>query len=200
MFCVATVIHFVYPIAVFVIEFIFLKKKIQNIKLLSLILCISGILMFYTPGQKLDLTGSAIALLSGITYAIYVVLLSEFKYKKEISGFVFGFMVSAVCSVVLFFVLLFTKQFALPQSLTGWILSFVFAILVNIGAVILFKQGTFIICVGKASILSTFEPITSVLVGIAFLSESASTATIFGTILVIFAGILIAASDMKKNN
>lgn len=195
---VATVFHFIYPAVVFVAEFIFLKKKIKGANLISLALCISGILMFYTPGQKLNLTGSVIALASGVTYATYILLLSEFKYK-EISGFVFGFFVSAICSAVLFFVLLFTKQFALPQTLTGWILSFVFAISVNIGAVILFQQGTFIVGGGRASILSTFEPITSVLAGILFLSEPASAMTVTGTILVIGAGLLITLSDINKN-
>ena len=195
---VATVFHFIYPAVVFIAEFIFLKKKIKGTNILSVALCVAGILMFYTPGQKLNLTGSAIALLSGITYAIYIILLSEFKHK-EISGFVFGFYVSAVCSAVLFLVIMFTKQLALPQTLTGWILSVVFAISVNIGAVILFQQGTFIIGGERAAILSTFEPITSVLAGIVFLGEPASTATITGTILVIGAGVLITVSDMKKN-
>lgn len=195
---VATVLHFIYPAIVFIIEIIFLKKKIPYTKLLSLILCISGILMFYTPGQKLSLIGSAIALVSGITYAIYVVLLSEFKYKKEVSGFVFGFMVAAVCSVILFFVILFTKQFALPQSLSGWILSFTFAILVNIGAVILFQQGTFLIGGARASILSTFEPVTSVVTGVLFLGEVIGISTLTGTILVILSSILITVFDLKK--
>ena len=195
---VATVLHFIYPAIVFIIEIIFLKKKIPYTKLLSLILCISGILMFYTPGQKLSLIGSAIALVSGITYAIYVVLLSEFKYKKEVSGFVFGFMVAAVCSLILFFVILFTKQFALPQSLSGWILSFTFAILVNIGAVILFQQGTFLIGGARASILSTFEPVTSVVTGVLFLGEVIGISTLTGTILVILSSILITVFDLKK--
>lgn len=195
----ATVFHFIYPAVVFMAEFVFLKKKIKSASALSIVLCIVGICMFYAPGQKLGVTGSALALLSGVTYAIYIVLLSEFKYK-EITGFVFGFYLSAVCSIVMLLILLLSGKLMLPATLSGWILSFVFAIAVNVGAVILFQKGTFLTGGTIASVLSTFEPITSVLVGIAFLGESAGASTIIGTILVIFAGILITLSDMKKVN
>ena len=193
----ATVFHFIYPAAVFVAEFIFLKKKLKTGNLLSLVICIIGICLFYTPGQKITVWGSTLALLSGITYAIYVVLLAEFKYK-EISGFLFGFYLALSNSIILLVILLATNQLMLPATLSGWILSIVFAFVVNVCGVILFQKGTFLTGGTRASILSTFEPVTSVVVGIAFLSESAGIATIIGTILVILSSILIAVSDMKK--
>jgi len=193
----ATVFHFIYPAVVFVAEFVFLKKKLKLTNFVSLVLCIVGVCMFYAPGQKLDLTGSLIALLSGVTYAIYIVLLSEFKHK-EISGFVFGFYVTAVCSIVMLFALLISGKLMLPSTMFGWLMSFVFAVAVNVGAVILFQKGTFLTGGARASILSTFEPITSVLAGIAFLGEPVGFATIVGTILVIAGGIITAISDIKK--
>ena len=193
----ATVFHFIYPAAVFIAEFIFLRKKLKLGNLLSLVLCIVGISMFYTPGQKITPMGSALALLSGITYAIYVVLVSEFKYK-EITGFLFGFYLALTNSIVMLVVLLITKQLSLPTTLVGWILSVVFAMIVNVCAVILFQKGTFLTGGTRASILSTFEPVTSVVVGVIFLGESIGLSTFTGTVLVILSSILIAVFDMKK--
>lgn len=193
----ATVFHFIYPAAVFIAEFIFLKKKLKLGNLLSLVLCIIGVCMFYAPGQKITPTGSALALLSGITYAIYVVLLSEFRYK-EITGFLFGFYLALTNSIVMLVVLVASNQLMLPGTLTGWILAFVFAIIVNVCAVILFQKGTFLTGGTRASILSTFEPVTSVVVGVLFLGEVVGVSTIAGTILVILSSILIAIFDMKK--
>ena len=164
---------------------------------MSLVICIIGICLFYTPGQRITVWGSTLALLSGITYAIYVVLLAEFKYK-EITGFLFGFYLALSNSIIMLVILLATNQLMLPATLSGWILSIVFAFVVNVCGVILFQKGTFLTGGTRASILSTFEPVTSVVVGIAFLSESAGVATIIGTILVILSSILIAVSDMKK--
>ena len=53
----------------------------------------------------------------------------------------------------------------LPSTINGWLLCLLFANLVTTGAVVLFQQGAFIIGGEKASILSSVEPATSVIVG-----------------------------------
>lgn len=193
----ATVLHFVYPAAVVIGELLFLKKKLTKGQLLSIILCVAGIALFYNPENKLDLTGSVIAILSGITYASYIILLSGFKYK-EISGFAFSFWVSAISAVIMLIVCLATDTLTLPTSLGGWLLTILFAVSLNVCAVVLFQKGTFIIGGSRAAVLSTFEPVTSVLAGIVFFNEGASILTILGTVLVLAASVLIAMADIKS--
>ena len=195
----ATVFHFIYPAIVVLIEFIFLKKKIKGGTILSLIICLIGICLFYTPGKPINASGSFYALLSGVTYATYIVLLASFK-MKEISPFVFSFYVASICSAVMFLVCLLGGQLMLPQSISGWILSLVFAVAINVGAVVLFQSGTFIVGGERASILSTCEPITSVFAGAIVFNEIISLSTAIGTVLVILASILITVLDMKKKN
>ena len=52
----------------------------------------------------------------------------------------------------------------------------------------------------NASILSTLEPITSVVIGIIFLSEPLKAGVIIGVIFVIASSILIAIADFKKKS
>ena len=193
----ATVFHFVYPAVVVLGEFIFLKSQKNRKHILCVLICMAGIALFYSPGHALNLQGSLLALSSGIAYAIYVVSLSTYKYEK---GSVFGFSlcVSSIASVLLLLICLFTGQLALPQSPLGWLLSVGFACIVNAGAVALFQRGTFLIGGSRASILSTFEPITGVFVGILVFRETVDPFTLMGTALVITAGILIALFDVKK--
>jgi drug/metabolite transporter (DMT)-like permease len=193
----ATVFHFIYPAVVVLGEFIFLKSQKNRKHILCVLICMAGIALFYSPGHALDLRGSLFALSSGITYAVYVISLSTYKHDK---GSVFGFSlcVSSIASVLLLLICLFTGQLALPQTLQGWLLSIGFACIVNAGAVALFQRGTFLIGGSRASILSTFEPITGVFVGILVFRESVSPFTLLGTALVIAAGILIAVLDVRK--
>ena len=86
----ATVFHFVYPAAVLLFGLIFLRARFRWGNLACLILCVGGIVMFYTPGAAVNLAGSVIALSSGITYAIYIVLLGAFG-NRGLDGFVFSF-------------------------------------------------------------------------------------------------------------
>ena len=193
----ATVLHFIYPAAVVFGELLFLKKKLTKLQFVSILLCVAGIAMFYNPENQLNFEGSAIAIVSGITYAAYIILLSGFRHK-ELSGFAFSFWVSAISAVVMFIICIITQKLTFPITAGGWILTIIFAVSLNVGAVVLFQTGTFIIGGSRAAVLSTFEPVVSVLAGIAFFNESAGIFTAIGTISVIAASILIAASDRKK--
>lgn len=193
----ATVFHFIYPAVVVLGEFLCLRTNKNRKHVLCVLLCMAGIALFYSPGHTLNLQGSLLALSSGITYAVYVIALSAYKHER---GSVFGFSlcVSGIASVLLLSFCLLTGQLALPHTLRGWILSVGFACIVNAGAVALFQRGTFLIGGSRASILSTFEPITGVFVGIIAFRETVSPFTLVGTALVIAAGILIALFDVKK--
>ncbi len=193
----ATTIHFIYPAAVVLIGILFLKKKAQLGTVLSLLLCVGGIALFYKPGESFHWGGAGLALASGITFAIYVAMLPVLRHEK-LNGFLFTFYVALCSAVMMALICLATGNLALPQSLTGWGWCLLFALGVTAGAVVLFQQGTFLIGPEKASILSTFEPITSVVAGVAFMGEIIGPRDYAGIALVISASVLIAIFDMKK--
>ncbi len=194
----ATVFHFIYPAVVVICEIIFLKSKKNYIHIISVIICITGISLFYNSNDPINLKGSICALLSGITYAIYVISLSVFKNKKT-SIFGFSLQVAAICSIIMLVICIATKQLTFPHSVFGWLLTIFFAFALNIGAVVLFQKGTFLIGGSRASILSALEPITSVLAGTLIFDEHLSIITIIGTILVIAASVLISINDIQNS-
>ncbi len=195
----ATVFHFVYPAVVVLIGILFLKKKLNLGTGIAVLLCVAGIALFYNPKEPLNWTGCILALVSGVTYAVYVVMLSAFKYK-EVSGFKLSFYISLVCSIIMLAVCLITNKLTLPTNLAGWLLCMLLALVINVGAVVLFQRGTFLIGGERASILSTFEPITGVVMGYFAFSEPISFMTGIGSALVIIASILIAVFDGKKKS
>ena len=195
----ATVIHFAYPAVVMIGGLLFFRQKLRVMGIASMVLCITGICMFYTPGESLDLTGSLLALASAVSFASYVLLLSRFD-STRVSGFLFNFYVTMVCSIFTLIVCLATNSLALPASLSGWGLCAVFSLLVTTGAVVLFQQSTFLIGGDRASILSTLEPITSVLLGYIFFREPFGIRVALGTALVVAASILIVLPGKRKKN
>ncbi len=195
---VATVFHFIYPAVVVLIGILFMKQKVSLKTILCVLLCVCGLCLFYTPGEPLSLKGSALAIISGITCAIYICLLSVFKYK-DMPIFLFTFYVIVISSIVLFFFCIITNSLTIPKNLLSWLLCILFANLITAGAVVLLQAGTFIIGGERASILSTLEPITSIILGLLFLGESITIVTAFGALLVILASILIAVFDAKKS-
>lgn len=194
----ATVFHFIYPAAVLLGSVLLFHQRLQLKELLCVAICSIGIYLFYTPGAPLSAKGVFFALFSGLTYATYVLLLSVFRYH-DITGFKFSFYIALICSIVMFPICLITKQLTVPVSALGWAISILFSLSLCIGGVFLFQQGTFLIGAKRASILSSFEPITSICVGILVFHETVSIRTAFGSFLVILASILIAVFDKKES-
>ena len=199
----ATVFHFVYPALVVLGGALFLKQKPRAGTVMSVLVCVGGIALFFDPAKPVAWEGSSLALLSGGTFATYVLLLSVFANRRT-KGFLFAFYVAVVCTVAMAIFCWCTGLFAFPQSLKGWLLSFLFAALINGCATVLFQQGTFLVGGQRASILSTMEPITGVVVGAIWLGEFAGKSagsivrTVIGSVLVVAATVMIALFDSKK--
>ena len=194
---IATVFHFVYPCLVLLIGLVFLHKRVSPAVVVSVILCLAGVLLFYDPHATISPLGVALALGSALAFAIYVVLLSRFQ-SAEFSGFAFCFYVALWSSVIMLILCLCTGQLSLPATLGGWGLSLLFATSVTTGAVVLFQQGSLLIGGEKASILSALEPITGVVIGIVFMHEQSKPAVLIGSALVIASSILTTIADLVK--
>lgn len=193
----AMVLHFVYPAAVLVGGVLFYRERVSIGSLVSIAICILGISMFYTPGAPLDWRGSALAIISGFSYAAYILMLSHFR-NKEVSGFLLNAYIFSINSVVLFLACVATGMLAFPVSVSGWVCSLILAVVVNVGAVSMFQWGTRIVGGQTASILSTMEPATSVFVGIFAFGEGMTLRTGIGSALVLLASILIVLFGAKE--
>ena len=91
-----------------------------------------------------------------------------------------------------FAVAAFALGFALRIDAPSWL-----AIVICIGAVMLFQKGTFLIGAQRAAILSTFEPITSIFVGILFLNETLTPRILLGSAITLVAGVFITLGSKK---
>lgn len=176
---------------------LFLKERPKAAVTAGLVLCIVGVALFYDPAALLDPVGAILAIGSGVTCAIYVLLLSRFKYKS-IPAATVSFYVAAIGGSLTLIAALLSGQLSFPTSIWGWGFCLFFSLLVTVGAVLLYQQSIFHIGGTKASILSALEPITSVVVGIFILQEGLSPQKLIGSVLVILAGILPLFSDPKK--
>ena len=192
----ATVIHFAYPALVMIGGILFFKQKANGVNILCVVMCVAGIGLFYSPDQALDPVGAALSLSSAVTFAIYVLLLSHFD-NRSVTGFMLCFYTTLVSSIVSFLICLCTNGLSLPGTAMGWGLCVLFSLLVTTGAVALFQLSTFLIGGERVSILSTLEPITSVVIGVLIFREPMGIRTLIGTVLVIAASIFLVIFGKK---
>ena len=193
----ATVLHFLYPLFVVCMNFILYHQKLNKQQLCCLALAIIGIFCFMDPSSS-SLMGALLAILSGVFFAYYMVGMDHSSIRY-MSPYVFNFYLVLMNSIViLILAFLLGRVSILP--LQAYILSGVVAVLTSLIGVVLLQKGIYCLGASLTAILSTLEPITSIVVGVVWLNESLTLLKIIGCILVLLSTfILVKAQNQKEN-
>lgn len=195
----ATTIHFIYPILVTLACVILYKEKISIFKILSVILSTIGIYLFLNDIGGLNALGIGLSLLSGATFAFYIVYFDKSGLGK-MNTFKVTYYLSIISSVLIFIFSLITKTFTIKITLYGWLFMIGFSHAVTIVAVTLFQYGITMIGSQNASIISTFEPITSVIVGVLIFNEDFNVKILIGCIVILLAVVILSFEKQKEEN
>lgn len=192
----ATVLHFIYPVLVVLLGIFFLGARASLGKITAVILCTGGVFFCALPLGSLALGGAFFAISSALTYALYVFFLDRGQgYGFSVMGLswrlsLFSALITGIVSVV-------TGSVTFSMSARAWFLSIAFSILMSCFAVLLFQYGVQRIGGDVASILSTFEPLTGVVVGITFLQEQFTLWNAIGISCILLSVILILRTSAK---
>ena len=187
----STTIHFMYPVFTILGCMIFFKEKVSPLKLLCVALCFGGILLFYNGESGGSVLGMALSFLSGVTYAFYTIYLEKSGLQK-MENLKLIFYMNTVAAAMILVMALLTAQFTLRlPPLAGGTAVF-FATATSLFGVLGYQIG--VKCIGpqNAAILSTFEPITSVIVGVLVYREAFSARTLLGCLCVLSAVVIVA--------
>ena len=189
----ATTIHFIYPVAVMVGSVFFYHEKIEKIKIFSLILSLAGMyfLIGFNSLESTSIIGVLLALFSGFSYAYYIITIARGRIK-EMNPFVLIFYVSLFTSYILFVISIFMGKLEMSYTFKGIVSTVLVALVANLIGMVLFKAGVKIISATAAAILSTFEPITSLILGMLVFKEILSWYHIVGSILIIISVTIVA--------
>ena len=192
----ASTLHFSYPAAVILLELLIFRKKISKIKLLCLLFCITGIVVFYQPDGNINILGMAMALASGVAYAVYIIVLTHGKAGKipavKMSAWLSFFLAIEIAVIMLIF-----GKFRFDMDATGWGMSILMAAVISTLALCTFQAGAPMCGAQKAALLSTIEPVSSILLGVIFLGENMNL-RIFVGICFILMSIVIQIKEKKE--
>ena len=186
-----TTLHFFYPLFVALFCRFFYHEKLGKIKVLSLILALTGTFFFMDFSNLTNLAGVIMALTSGMTYAFYMVLLEK-KGLSRLNPFLCSFWLAlfAACD--------FTGSLCTQQPVISYLTMIVIALMTSFLAVVLLQKGIEALGSSTASIFCLFEPIGSVICGALFLHEELSWAKIIGCLIIILAVVLLILAGRKK--
>lgn len=187
----ATTLHFIYPIMVSLSCVVFFREKLTWSTVFALVASTAGVFMFTGKIEAGSVTGFALALLSGVTFAFYIVY-TDRTDLKNIHYFKLSFYLCIVLALFSGVFGLMTGTLTFDLTPKAWLYALIVSLFVSVGAVTLLQLGIRLSGATAASILSTFEPITSFVLGILVLHEEISTAKIVGCLCIV-AGVIVVA-------
>lgn len=170
---ISSTILFVYPIFVALIMSIFFKEKIAVKTIISIVLMVGGISLFYKSGngETLSLYGLVLVFASALSYAVYMVALKEISLIKRMQFQKLTFY------VMLFGLLVYivNSRFGLDiQKIeTPFMLGCLLGLAVLPTIISLETMTISIKLIGPtlAAIIGALEPVTAVFLGIIFFGE-----------------------------
>ena len=195
----ATTLHFTYPVFVMILSAIAFREHAGTRKIFSCISCILGIAFLYTPDGSVSVLGIIMALISGIVYGIYVILLGR-SGLDNLSVLKQGFWLSVFSALEIGVVAVYMDEFTMNIQSRGWIAQMLLALLTTVIALVLFQKGTYICGSVKASLLSAFEPLTGVAVGVTILHESLNWKIGLGILLILASTVLQVLPENQADN
>ena len=194
----ATTIHFIYPCVVYFICILFFKEKITLKKLSALIFSMIGIVLLVDEVTGGSALGIFLAALSGITYSLFLVYLDKSGFK-HMDPFKCTLYISLFNIVGLFVLGKVSGQLTFALTPMAWGLTILISFLTSIFGNAFLQLGVKYCGATTASILCTFEPITSVILGIFFLNESMTIFKIIGCGLIVLAVLLLSINkDLRR--
>lgn len=189
----ATTLHFTYPVIVTLIYALVFRTKIGKINILCVVLCMAGVLLMYNSQGSSDATGMVLALVSGLVYSIYIVGL-ERGDLRDLPVMMVTFWLSLFCTILVFLFSIPTHVLVLDIGWKAWIPYAGLGFIATVIGVSCFQLGIARCGAIRSSLLSTVEPITSVVIGVMVFDEVLGLRNLFGIALILSAVCIVVLS------
>lgn len=194
-----TTIHFLYPTFTVAGLMIFYREKIKASKIFCVILCLIGIIMFYNGGEgHASLIGILLALCSSMTYAFYTIFLGKSEVLRDIEPMKRLFYMHIIGAMIMLAIGLISGNLNFHMTPLSWGVMALTANLTAFVGALLYQIGVKYIGAESTAMLSTFEPITSVIVGILVYGEPMTLRIFIGCVAIIASTLIIARTESKE--
>lgn len=191
------ILLYLYPAIVVILSSVLFKERITGLKVSALILALTGTVLTIGLGGGGSLLGIALAMTAPFIYSVYILAGSKITKEVEILSSSTVVMISAS---FVFGTFIAVKGLNMPQTLVGWGGVLAIALISTVIAIIAFFAGLKRVGPTNASMLSTFEPVTTVVLAAIVFGEEIGLMRVVGGVLILMAVILLAKSEFRRGD
>ena len=194
----AALLLYAYPAIVTLIAFFIKVEKLSLQKTLALLFSGIGLVMVLGTSEiNFDIKGAGFALSAAFVYSFYI--LAGNLISKKVNSLVMTTIIatSAAFSFSLFNIV--EGTFTLNFGINGWVFVSATAVISTVGAIYTFFLGLKLLGPSKASIISTFEPVFTILIATILFKEQLTLIQLIGGTLILLSVIFLQMKTKKQS-
>ncbi|OGR11046.1 MAG: hypothetical protein A2277_19490 [Desulfobacterales bacterium RIFOXYA12_FULL_46_15] len=183
------ILLYLYPVMVAGLSFFFLKESFTRNKVIALVLAISGAILVIGLDTDGNRTGVFFAISAAIIYSLYTIAGARVMSRNDAFT---ASLVVITSSAFFYFIYNLKAGFFIPEQGSTWLYIGAIAVISTVIAIYTYFLGMKLTGAVNASMLSTFEPVTTMVLASIFLGRQIGWMQMAGTALIVFSAILVA--------
>lgn len=194
----ASVILFTYPMFVALLSWLVFHEHMSRSTFLCICIAFSGIYMLDNSGETgtVSILGMALAVLSGFTYAIYLIGVNK-SVLRTMSISRLTFFALALGTIIFFIFTGFGSELSPLPDMAAFGNACGLAVFPTVLSLILITRSIHIIGSTPASIIGALEPITALIISLAVLGGMLTNWNMIGIALILGAVLFMVYSNNK---
>jgi drug/metabolite transporter (DMT)-like permease len=185
---------YLYPFFVMVLSAIVFREKITGVKIVALVLALLGTALTVDPAGG-QLIGALMAITAAAIYSVYIIVGTN--VMKHVSAVQSSTVIFASAGAV-FGIFTAVNGSHLPSSNSGWLAMSGIVLIATVIPVVTFLAGLEMIGPTNAAMLSTLEPVVTVLLAAWLFQERLNTISLLGGGLILAAVILLTRNELRE--
>lgn len=189
-------IAYIYPSLVVLAGWVFLRRSVSRWHWVALAASFLGVSLL-VGGTRFELSWALVlAIASPAIYTGYILIGERVMTNVPAIGASSVIMGGAAVAFCLLAAL--KHELALPRNVNGWAVAVGIALFPTMLAISLFMAGLPRVGAARAALLSTVEPVITVLLAVLLLGDRLAAIQVLGGVLVLLAVIIVQAAHMWK--
>jgi drug/metabolite transporter (DMT)-like permease len=189
-------IAYIYPSLVVVAGWLFLRRSVSPWHWVALVASFLGVALLVGGAQFQLAWALVFAIASPAIYTGYI-LVGE-RVMSSVPAVGASAVIMSGAAIAFCVIAAFTGQLALPTSESGWAVGIAIALVPTMVAISLFLAGLPRIGAARSSLLSTLEPVVTVLLAVVLLGDRFSAIQVLGGVLIIVAVVVVQSAHLWR--
>ena len=178
---------YLYPAIVTLLSALIFKERLTPLKLGAILLALAGTALTIGPTGSGSALGMLLGIASAVIYSIYILVGSRIMPQ---TGVISSSTTVMIAAAIVYGGIVAVQGPAFPVTPLGWAAIAAIALISTVLAIVTFFAGLKRIGPSRASAISTFEPITSVILAALVLGESFNALQALGGCLILVAALI----------